>query len=170
MLRIVEGKYYGHPNPSRKEWVLLGGNPTPGVDTWEVTTLPVGTNPEANFDPALLIRNLEKDKGPSADGVCEWTSAGPLQRRLLFCFYTATRGIHSYMVTADGKNVIDHQPLVGENDRILRFGAPLDIVHDPRGWLYVADFSAPQRGDSGLSGGVWLVKRSSTVQKTPLSN
>ncbi len=158
MLRIVEGKYYGHPNPARDEWVLLGGNPTAGRDPWEVTALPVGTMPEANFDPSLLIRDLERDKGPSADGVCEWTSEGPLQGRLLFCFYTATRGIHSYRVTADGKQVEDHQPLVGSDSRILRFGAPLDIVHDRRGWLYVADFSAPERGDSGRSGGVWLVK------------
>ena len=158
MLRIVEGKYYGHPNPARNEWVLLGGNPTDEVDPWEVAALPVGTQPEKNFDSALLIRDLEKDKGPSADGVCEWTSSGPLAGRLLFCFYTATRGIHSYKVTDDGRRVSEHQPLVDASNRILRFGAPLDIVHDPRGWLYVADFSAPQRGDSGRSGGVWLVK------------
>ena len=162
MLRIVEGKYYGHPNPSRGEWVLLGGNPTASVDPWEVRELPVGTEPEANFDPSLLVRNLEKDKGPSADGVCEWTSRGPLQGRLLFCFYTATRGIHSYRVTSTGHHVEDHQPLVDKKDRVLRFGAPLDIVHDPRGWLYVADFSASQRGDSGHSGGVWLVKPEDT--------
>ena len=158
MLRIVEGKYYGHPNPSRNEWVLLGGNPTDEVDPWEVTALPVGTMPEKNFDPSLLIRDLERDKGPSADGVCEWTSAGPLAGRLLFCFYTATRGIHTYRVVDGGKRVADHQPLVDSKDRILRFGAPLDIVHDRRGWLYVADFSAPERGDSGRAGGVWLVK------------
>lgn len=157
MLRIVEGKYYGHPNPSRNEWVLLGGNPTDEVDPWEVAALPVGTQPEKNFDPTLLVRNLEEDKGPSADGVCEWTSPGPLAGRLMFCFYTATRGVHTYKVT-DGQQVADHQPLVDSSDRILRFGAPLDIVHDPRGWLYVADFSAPQRGDSGRSGGVWMVK------------
>ena len=158
MLRIVEGKYYGHPNPSRNEWVLLGGNPTDQVDPWEVAALPVGTQPEKNFDPTLLIRNLEKDKGPSADGVCEWTSSGPLAGRLLFCFYTATRGIHSYEVTDNGQGVTDHQPLVDSRNRILRFGAPLDIVHHPRGWLYVADFSAPQRGDSGRSGGVWQLR------------
>ena len=158
MLRIVEGKYYGLPNPSRNEWVLLGGNPTEDKDPWEVAALPVGTQPEANFDPSLLIRDLEKDKGPSADGVCEWTSPGKLQGRLLFCFYTATRGIHSYKVTADNRGVEDHQPLVGEDDQVLRFGAPLDIVHYPRGWLYVADFSAPERGDSGRRGGIWLVK------------
>ena len=160
MIRIVEGQYYGHPNPARKEWVLLGGNPTNGTDPWEVPELPVGTKPEPNFDPSLLIRNLEKDKGPSADGVCEWTADGPLKGRLLFCFYTATRGIHTYQVTRDGKGIADHHPLVDPGDRVLRFGAPLDVVHDPRGWLYVADFSAPERGDSGRSGGVWLVRPS----------
>lgn len=159
MLRIMEGKYYGHPNPSRNEWVLLGGNPTSKVDPWEVASLPVGTQPEANFDPALLIRDLEKDKGTSANGVCEWLGDGPLKQRLMFCFYTATRGIHSYQFSDDGMQVIDHQPLVDRDNRILRFGAPLDVVFDPRGWLYVADFSAPARGDSGKAGGVWLVKR-----------
>lgn len=158
MLRIVRGKYYGHPNPSRNEWVLLGGNPTDGIDPWEVASLPVGTQPEASFDPTLLIRNLEQDKGPSADGVCEWTAEGPLKRRLLFCFYTATRGIHTYRVGESGLSVDDPQSLVDKANRVLRFGAPLDIVHDERGWLYVADFSAPSRGDSGKAGGVWLVK------------
>ena len=158
MLRIVRDKYYGHPNPSRNEWVLLGGNPTSGADPWEVDALPVGTRPEKNFDPTLLIRDLEKDKGPSADGVCEWTGAGPLKRRLLFCFYTATRGIHTYKVSQDGRSVDDPQPLVDQQHRVLRFGAPLDVVFDKRGWLYVADFSAPSRGDSGKAGGVWLVK------------
>ncbi len=158
MLRIVRGRYYGHPNPSRNEWVLLGGNPTAGVDPWEVPQLPVGTRPETRFDPSLLIRNLEQDKGPSADGVCEWTTAGPLQGRLLFCFYTATRGLHTYRVHSDGTGVDDPQPLMETENRMLRLGAPLDVVQDPRGWLYVADFSAPERGDSGQAGGVWLVK------------
>src|SRR5206468_3085923 len=28
LFRITQGGYYGHPNPSRCEWVLNGGNPT----------------------------------------------------------------------------------------------------------------------------------------------
>ncbi len=46
MLRIVRGKYYGHPNPARDQWVFQDGNPTAGVDPWEVPGLPVGTMPE----------------------------------------------------------------------------------------------------------------------------
>ena len=157
LLRIVEGKYYGHPNPSRNEWVLLGGNPTDEIDPWEVANLPVGTRPEKNFDPSLLIRNLKDDRGPSADGVTEWTNPGPLQGRMIICFYTATRGLHTYKFSDDGTTVIDHQPLMNEQSNPLTFGAPLDVVFDPRGHLYTADFSAPERGDAGEEGGVWMV-------------
>lgn len=156
LIRIVEGKYYGHPNPSRGERVLLGGNPTEGLDPWEVEEYPVGTMPDPRFDPTLLLRNLEEDKGPSADGCVEWTGPGPLRGRLLICFYTATRGIHTYAFSADGSQVTDHQPLLDESGDPLRFGAPLDVVFDPAGRLYVADFSAPERGDSGQDGGVWM--------------
>ena len=164
MLRIVRGKYYGHPNPSRNQWVLLGGNPTKGIDPWEVPELPVGTMPDPNFDPALLIRDMEKDKGPSADGVVEWTNNGPLKGRLIFCFYTATRGIHTYQLSADGKRIIDHQPLLDVDGKPLQLGAPLDVAFHPGGWLYVADFSALERGDSGKNGGIWKVE---PVVKTP---
>ncbi len=75
----------------------------------------------------------------------------------MFCFYTATRGIHTYQVSDDGLQVSDPQPFVDERDRILRFGAPLDEVHGDHGRTYVADFSAPERSDSGNRGGVWLV-------------
>ncbi|HEV7283181.1 MAG TPA: Ig-like domain-containing protein [Pirellulaceae bacterium] len=157
MIRIVRGKYYGHPNPSRGEWTLLGGNPTDERDPWEVPELPVGTQPDRNFDPALLIRDLEQDKGPSADGCCEWTRKDALEGRLIFCFYTATRGLHAYAFSQDGARVVDHAALTDESGEPLRFGAPLDVVFDPAGRLYVADFSAPERGDSGKEGGVWAV-------------
>ncbi len=157
LIRVVPGKYYGHPNPSRHEWVLLGGNPTPQVDPWEVPEYPVGVLPERHFDPTLLIRNLEQDKGTSANGCVEWTGPGPLRGRLLICFYTATRGIHTYQFSEDGTSVVDHQPLLDAQGELLRFASPLDVVYHPSGWLYVADFTAPQRGDSGRDGGVWKV-------------
>jgi hypothetical protein len=79
LIRIVRGKYYGHPNPARNEWVVLRGNPTDKQDPWEVPEYPVGVEPDPNFDPSLLIRNLEEDRGPSANGCTEWTAPGPLQ-------------------------------------------------------------------------------------------
>jgi len=158
LIRIVRGSYYGHPNPSRGEKVLLGGNPTSDKDPWEVPGYPVGTKPDSRFDPKLLIRDLEADRGPSADGCVEWTEDGPLKGRLLLCFYTATRGVHSYAFTPDGSQVIDQYPLKEADGRPLKFGAPLDIVYHPEDRLYVADFSAPERGDSGRDGGIWLVE------------
>ncbi|HEX8770250.1 MAG TPA: Ig-like domain-containing protein, partial [Acidimicrobiales bacterium] len=36
LARIRAGRYYGHPNPSRGQYVLNGGNPTSAVDPFEV--------------------------------------------------------------------------------------------------------------------------------------
>lgn len=73
---VVEGGYYGHPNPLRDEYVLFGGNPTSGVDPGEVVGggpyngYPVGTQPERNY------RGFIYDYGPkrSANGAVEYTS------------------------------------------------------------------------------------------------
>ncbi|HLL42110.1 MAG TPA: Ig-like domain-containing protein, partial [Segetibacter sp.] len=49
LFRVVEGGYYGHPNPSRGEYVMNGGNPTSMIDPAEVSPYPVGTLPDANW-------------------------------------------------------------------------------------------------------------------------
>src|SRR5205085_8923508 len=49
LFHISQGGYYGHPNPTRGEYVLHGGNPTSGVDPDEWTQYPVGTLPDRNF-------------------------------------------------------------------------------------------------------------------------
>ena len=41
LLKIVRGGYYGHPNPARGQFVLMGGNPTAGEDPQEITEYPV---------------------------------------------------------------------------------------------------------------------------------
>ena len=51
LVRVIEGAYHGHPNPSRNEYVLMGGNPTAGGDPWEVPEYPVGVKPEPHFNP-----------------------------------------------------------------------------------------------------------------------
>jgi glucose/arabinose dehydrogenase len=47
--RIEAGGYYGHPNVTRGEYVLNGGNPTSGVDFQEFSQYPVGTMPDRNY-------------------------------------------------------------------------------------------------------------------------
>ena len=86
LVRIVQGGYYGHPNPSRKQYVLMGGNPTAGIDPWEIVEYPVGVEPDPHFNPANLIFNLKSVNGTSADGCTEYTLPGPLKGRLLVCF------------------------------------------------------------------------------------
>jgi large repetitive protein len=158
LVRIVEGKYYGHPNPARGEYVLMGGNPTEGKDPWEIAKLPVGTKPEPAFDPSLLLFNLVPVGGQSANGCAEWTPAGPMRGWALFCFYTSARTVHAFRFSPDGTKVVDHAPLAGPDGKPLKFGAPLDLAVHPSGRAYVVDFEDPRRGDSGKTGGVWVVE------------
>jgi glucose/arabinose dehydrogenase len=155
LVRIVEGAYYGHPNSSRKEHVLMGGNPTAGVDPWEVPEYPVGVKPEPHFNPDNLIFNLKKIDGTSANGCCEYTLPGPLRGRLLICFYEGTHTVHTFAFNARGTAVTDHRPLVGENNESLRFTQPLDVTVHPSGRIYVADFG--QWSSFGKGGAIWVL-------------
>jgi glucose/arabinose dehydrogenase len=159
LIRIIRGGYYGHPNPSRGEWVLLGGNPTAEPDPWEVAALPVGTVPESHFRPDLLIQNLVPLGGQSADGCAEWKRPGPLRGRLLSCFYTTARTIHTFAFSPDGTKVDAEEPLCDAAGAPLKFGAPLDLaIDDEQGRIYVIDFADPRRKDSAGEGAIWLVQ------------
>jgi len=155
LVRIVEGGYYGHPNPSRKQYVLLGGNPTDGRDPWEVPEYPVGVRPDPNFNPANLIFNLRTLDGTSADGCAEYTGPGALHGRLLVCFYEGTHTIHTFAFNPAGTAVTDNRPLLDESNESLRFVHPLDVSVHPSGRIYLADF-----GDWGTFGGggvIWAL-------------
>src|SRR5207248_8683285 len=80
-------KYYGHPNPSRYEWVLNGGNPTSGVDPYELPQYPVGTQPDRNYrGPAF-----DFGQNYSPDGVIEYNGNafnGALNGKILVCRYS----------------------------------------------------------------------------------
>jgi glucose/arabinose dehydrogenase len=159
LIRIVEGKYYGHPNPSRDEWVLMGGNPSAAVDPWEIAKLPVGTQPEPGFDSALLLKDLVPLGGQSADGCAEWRGPGALHGRMLSCFYTTARTIHTFAFNPEGTRVVAEEPLCDETRQPLKFGAPLDLViDDAHGRIYVADFADKRRKDSAGEGALWLVE------------
>ncbi|MDQ3441627.1 MAG: Ig-like domain-containing protein, partial [Planctomycetota bacterium] len=69
---VVQGGYYGHPNPLLGHYVLNGGNPSTGVDPGEVVSYPVGTQPDANY------RGFAYDFGEnqSPNGVIEYRSGG----------------------------------------------------------------------------------------------
>jgi hypothetical protein len=157
LIRIVEGAYYGHPNPSINRFVVQGGNPTAAKDPWEIDRYPVGTPPEENFDPTLLIYNLAKIDAQSADGCIEYPHAGALQGTLLICFYTSSRAIGAFRFSDDGRSVDAFDYLRDESGAVIRLGSPLDITTDQAGRIYVVDFEDTRRGDAGKSGGLWLL-------------
>lgn len=174
LCRILPGKYYGHPNPSRGECVLLGGNPTRGKDPWEVPVYPVGVKPDPNFNPDLLY-DIRPGGGNSANGMCEYTGPGcqgPLRNRLLIAYFSGGRCIQTFAFAADGK-VVDERPLVDPAGKILRFNQPLDLcVHPATGRLYVAVFgnwpgSRVGSGVESKGGGVWLLQPVAGTQPTP---
>jgi len=83
IFRITQGGYYGHPNPTRAEYVLNGGNPSGGVDPLEMTQYPVGTQPDRNYrlsDVYVMGRKASPDgiveyRGPAFGGT--GTIVGP---------------------------------------------------------------------------------------------
>ncbi len=150
---VREGNYYGHPNPSRDEYVLNGGNPTSDRDQWEVSQYPVGVEPEANFDPTLFY-NTGAIGGNSPNGLAEYTAEGPLNGRLLASFFTSSRTIQSFEFGSDGL-VSATDALQDANGNPLRFKSPLDVAVHPNGRIYVADFGN-QQGDPS-DGSVWVL-------------
>ena len=155
LVRIVKGGYYGHPNPSRGQVVLLGGNPTAAADPWEVPEYPVGVRPDPNFNPANLIFNLKSINGTSANGCAEYRHPGPLRGRLLVCFYEGTHTLHTFAFNAAGTAVTDNRPLVDGRGEPITFTQPLDVTVHPSGRIYVADFG--EWGSFGGGGAVWVL-------------
>ena len=140
--QLVAGKYYGHPNPARGEYRLNGGNPTAGVDPFEVPQYAVGTQPNANwYKPDL-------DLGPhrSPDGITEFKSnvfGGTLKGSVLVTEYAGGKDIIAIGFDANGKPTAPTQVMSGFNN-------PLPIVSDPvSGRVYVGEYGEDPTGEGG---------------------
>jgi hypothetical protein len=133
---IERGGYYGHPNPSRNEYVLNGGNPTDQPDPAEVFEYPVGVKPE----PAWRGFAYDFGKSVSPNGVLEYRGrafGGLLDGKLLVCRYSGGDDIAVLTPGSDGRIVEAVTGIEG----FRQFVDPLDIVEDTRsGFLYVAEF------------------------------
>jgi N-acetylneuraminic acid mutarotase len=137
VFRVVQGGYYGHPDPARCEWVLNGGNPTSGPDVADVPSYPVGTQPDRNY------RGFAWDFGPhySPDGAIEYKSnafGGALQGKILVTRYSA--GDDIIALTPGGASL----DITGANVGITGFTGftdPLDVIESPsgNGNLYVSE-------------------------------
>jgi hypothetical protein len=154
---VVPGGYYGHPNPTRGEYVLNGGNPTAGIDPDEVAATPdggvgypVGVLPDKNWKGSVY--NFSRNRSP--DGALE--SKGP-------AFGGALRGYLFVVEYSAGDDVlaVPIPPGGGSIDRsgVLQIASglsdPVDIAEDEsNGNLYVA-----QLVEGGLDGGAIVLLR-----------
>ena len=140
LLDIKKGGYYGHPNPSRGEYVLMGGNPTAGEDEQEIRSYPVGLKPEPNFvKPAF-----DFGKSVSPNGLCEYTSpafGGAFNGKILVTRYSGGKDV---IVLTPGPDGSITEAVTGI-DGLKQFSDPLDIVEDAKtGNLYIAEYGGRQ--------------------------
>ena len=141
--------YYGHPNPSRHEYVLNGGNPTSGTDRAEVRAYPVGTQPDRNY------RGFAYDFGSkrSANGIIEYRSnaafGGALKGKLLVVQYSG--GDNIVVLTRDASGKITQAQ--GNLPGMTNFSDPLDLIEDPlTGNIYVAEHGGDVDGSGEPTG------------------
>ena len=135
LFRIEQGKYYGHPNPLHKQYVLNGGNPTAGHDPYEVPQYPVGTQPDPDWQPAFF------DLGPhqAPVGALQYHGSafgGVLDGKLLIARYSGGDDVVAIDLGGAGKAPKQYSRIEG----LTNINNPSDLVQDPKtGHLYVAE-------------------------------
>lgn len=152
----VGGGYYGHPNPTRQEYILNGGNPSSEVDIGEVVAKDgysgywVGTLPDPNYQGAAF--DFGRNRSP--DGIIEYKSDtfnGALKNKLLVVEYSGGDDILALTTDPDGN-------IATENVIQVALGLinPVDLIEDTKknpGNLYVAELI-----DGGTSGQISLLQ------------
>ncbi len=136
LFRIVEGRYYGHPNPLHDQFVLNGGNPTSGPDKNQVGNYPVGTQPEADYD---LDGAYSVGNNRSPNGAIEYVSnvfGGSLQNAVIFTQYSSGDNLRAVLFNPDG-TVREDFVLRDEAGDIISYVDPLDVIEGPGGRLYM---------------------------------
>jgi N-acetylneuraminic acid mutarotase/glucose/arabinose dehydrogenase len=121
--RLLQGKYYGHPNPYRNQCVFGDGHFQ-------------NVAPLANYTPPIF--NLGNNR--SANGIIEYRDAskfcGKLQGNLLVANYSVGDDITRLQLSADGASVTSSSSLMGG------FTDPLPLAQGADGTVYVGEFGA----------------------------
>lgn len=153
---ITEGKYYGHPNPSRLQCVLGGGNPTTTGDSivpkipleegkvysMDFKKYPAGTLPLSNY--ATPMASFGRNRSP--DGIIAYKSSAmcnELRDELLVVYYSVEPQVHRLRLSPDGKTIVKDSILrrstasTGAKEDLKR---PLGIEQDDRGTIFVSEF------------------------------
>jgi fibronectin type 3 domain-containing protein len=144
---VVQGGYYGHPNPERCEWVLNAGAGNAQFPVVGPTKYPAGTNPDPNYRG--IAYDFEFNKSPN--GTIEYRSnafGGQLKGRLMVVRFSNNNDILFLQPDAATGKIIGAQTSVGitgvANSTIGGvdgFNDPLEIVEDPNtGNLYVNQY------------------------------
>ena len=118
--RLQQGKFYGHPNPTRGQCVFRDGS-YQGVS--------------APADYVAPIHSLGNNR--SANGILEYRSnafCGKLRGELLISNYSVGDNISRSRLSADGGSVTASGSLVGG------FTDPLPIAEGPNGRIFVGEF------------------------------
>ncbi|CAM3944321.1 Ig-like domain-containing protein [Deinococcus marmoris] len=140
LFNVKSNKYYGHPNPTRCEWILNGGNPTPGAgnDPAEVIDYPDGTQPDPNWGGVAY----DFGESFSPNGVIEeYTLPGSnslLKNRLLVVRYSQGKDIIVLKPGPDGK-IVTSETLENVPGLTNFNPSPLDLTQNrSNGHIYVS--------------------------------
>ena len=144
---VKEGGYYGHPNPTRGEYVLNGGNTIPQGNTtvYDPSGYPKGTPADRNY------RGVAYDFGKniSPDGVIEYKSkafGGALQGDLLVARYNTGSDIVALKPKSNGTFDQNTAASLGI-DGLTNLNRPLDLVEDTRnGNIYTVSLTSRTSG------------------------
>jgi chitodextrinase len=135
LYRVEAGGYYGHPNPTRCEWVLNGGNPAvagPGT----IGDYPVGVEPDRNWRGAAFDFGAHY----SPNGVIEYRGggwSGWLRGKLLVIRYSAGDDIVALTPGGAQQNIVDSTTNI---EGFTGFNDPLDLIEDrSTGNVYVSE-------------------------------
>ena len=149
LVQVIEGKYYGHPNPARGEYIFDGANPTSGTDNdkFEISAYPNGQKPDRNYAYPVL----DYGTNYSPDGILQYTSVGGkaknLDGYLLSARYSGGSDILALKPNTDG--TIDTSATKQRINGFTKLGSPLDIVEDKtNGNVYVVSLEIDLSGGS----------------------
>lgn len=133
---ITEGGYYGHPNPTRDQYILNGGNPTAGAgnDPVEIRDYPAGVQPASNYNG--IAYNFGVHESPN--GALEYKSdtfGGKLKGQLLVARYASGADIVLLKPNPDGTFTQD--TATEGTEGFTNMFQVLDIVEDTtNGFIY----------------------------------
>ncbi|WP_144268104.1 PA14 domain-containing protein [Demequina sp. NBRC 110055] len=172
---VVEGGYYGHPNPTRCEFVLHEGNDPANPPQWAGqggSKYPLGTLPESHYKGVAY--DFEYNKSPN--GTIEYQSktfGGQLENRIIVVRFSNNNDLIFLQADPVTGAILGAQTEVGitgvPNSTIGGVGGfndPLEVVEDTRnGNLYVNQYDR-----AGSSQGLFLLRVPASQQAAKVTS